>query len=91
MRGSSSWQVSQPMPGHLCIVGRVFQGVVPSRGAMAVELGFLSGHMTSLGYWGHLPACATRPAGPENVLVCHQHQVYGCPCLPHPHPRWRQG
>lgn len=50
--------------GHLCTVDRVFQGVVPSRGVMAVELGFLSEHMTSLGYWSHLPACAPRPARP---------------------------
>lgn len=62
--GPPNWQVSQPVPGHLCTVGRVFQGVVPSRGVMAVELGFLSGHMTSLGYWSHLPACAPRPARP---------------------------
>lgn len=35
--------------GHLCTVDRVFQGVVPSRGVMAVELGFLSEHMTKSG------------------------------------------
>lgn len=61
-RGSPNWQVSQPMPGHLCIVGGVIQGV-PSRGAMTVELRSLSGHRTSLGCWDHLPACATRAVG----------------------------
>lgn len=54
IRASLNWHVSQPVPGHLCIVRRVLQGVVPSRGAMAVELGFLSGHTTSLDSVGHL-------------------------------------